>query len=67
MAGKVLTAKDINNQSFYSVFFNNAKSTSTRIKASDLSSEPKTWKELRAHLKKIEFLLVCQNKLKELN
>ena len=42
MAGKVLTAEDISNQSFYSAFFSNAKSISIRIKASDLPPEPKT-------------------------
>ena len=39
----------------------------SKIKISDLPMEPKTWKELKTHSKKAEFLLVCQQKLEELS
>ena len=65
LAGKSVIKEDINIQAFYSVFMASTKSTIIKIKISDLSKEPSNWRELKAHLKKTEFLLACRKELQE--
>ena len=67
MAGKTITTEDVSNQSYYSAFMASANTKITKIKASDLPPEPKTWRELKAHPKREEFLLACRNELRELD
>ena len=67
LAKKTVIEEDINNQAFYSVFMASAKSIIIKIKISDLLKEPSNQRELKAHLKKTEFLLAYREELWKLD